>query len=167
MKEFHWKEIFLLFLYFFIILFLELSFQVLTGHLFFQKSFLFLLFSSMCISCLFTLITSFFPRKIQKFFYFFLLFLLGLWFSIQFYVFKMFGFYFNFSLLSATGQVAEFAGDGVSLVFRNILGVFLFFFPFVVSLVFHKKLPTIQRNWIENTAYLLLGIFCFSTLIVR
>ncbi len=162
MKEFRFKEVYLLFFYFLASLFLEISFEFLTGHSVFQKNILFLLFSSMCIACIFTLITLFLPKKIQRIFFIVVLFLFGLWFCIQFYVFKMFGFYFNFSLLSAAGQVAEFSKDGVQLIFHHFLGIIFFFFPAVLAILFYRHLPVMQRNWLEAGVYLVLGIFCFA-----
>ncbi len=162
MEVTRFKKIYLLFLYFFANLFLEFSFQILTGHSIFQKGIFFIIFSSMCIACLFTLMTVFLPKKMQRIFIIMNLFLLGLWFSIEFYVYKMFGFYFNFSLLSATGQVLEFTKDGIQLILHNFLGIIFFFLPTVLAIIFYKKIPILKANWIEAYFYIVFGIFCFS-----
>ena len=61
-------------------------------------------------------------------------------------LFFAYSFYFDFGLLGASGQVASFAGDGVDLVIRNIIGVILLFMPFILFTIFNNIIVIEREN---------------------
>ena len=91
------------------------------------------------------------------------LFLLGLLYSIQLCVFKMFGFYFDWTLIGASGQIASFAGDGLNLIIANIIGLILNFMPFILFSIYNKIIVIEKDDLKTNIVKIILCILtCLS-----
>ena len=113
MKKFRLRKFYLGVVTFIILLYMEVTFRLLTGNVIFSKNIISVLIFNLIISLFFDGVGRIFNRKTNKIIFLINLFLLSLLYSIQLCVFKMFSFYFDFGLLGASGQVASFAGDGV------------------------------------------------------
>lgn len=146
MKKFRLRKFYLGVVTFIILLYMEVTFRLLTGNVIFSKNIIYVLIFNLIISLFFDGVGRIFNRKTNKIIFLINLFLLSLLYSIQLCVFKMFSFYFDFGLLGASGQVASFAGDGVDLVIRNIIGVILLFMPFILLTIFNNIIVIEREN---------------------
>ncbi len=132
MKKFRLRKFYLGLVTFIILLYMEITFRILTGNTIFSKNIIYVLIFNLSISLFYDLLGRIFNRKTNKIIFLVNIFLVSLLYSIQFCVFRMFSFYFDFGLLGASGQVVSFAKDGINLVLNNIIGVILLFLPFIL-----------------------------------
>lgn len=148
MKKFKLRKTNVQLMYFIIVLFLELVFKFLTNSFEFNISLLYITLNSLIVSLALSFVTILFKNtKINKIISFLLVFLMCLIFAIEFCVFKMFGFYFDLSLLGAVDQVVSFADDGITLVLENILGVMFIFIPLMLMVTFNRKIVINGEKW--------------------
>ena len=150
MKRFRLRTFYLSIVTFIILLYMEVIFRLLTNINIFSISIIYILIFNLFITVLFNLIGKLFDKNVNKILFLIMLFLVGFLYSVQLCVFKMFGFYFDWTLIGASGQVASFAGDGVDLVIQNIFGVTLFFMPFILYLVYNRVIVIEKGNWKNN-----------------
>ena len=116
MKKYKLKRYNVLLFTFIILMFLELSFRILTGLKIGNISFLYVFLYNIFVSLLISFIVTWGNKVFNKVLYYVSIFLISFIYALQLCVYKMFGFYFDWSLLGATDQVASFAGDGLKLV---------------------------------------------------
>lgn len=150
MKKFRLRTFYLSIVTFVILLYMEVIFRLLTNINIFSISIIYILIFNLFITVLFNLIGKLFNKNVNKILFLIMLFLVGFLYSVQLCVFKMFGFYFDWTLIGASGQIASFAGDGVDLVIQNIFGVILFFMPFILYLVYNRVIVIEKDNWKNN-----------------
>ena len=150
MKRFRLRTFYLSIVTFVILLYMEVIFRLLTNINIFSISIIYILIFNLFITVLFNLIGKLFNKNVNKILFLIMLFLVGFLYSVQLCVFKMFGFYFDWTLIGASGQIASFAGDGVDLVIQNIFGVILFFMPFILYLVYNRVIVIEKDNWKNN-----------------
>ena len=105
-----------------ICMYLEIVFRILTKNAIFNISFLYVSLYSLFVALLISFLASWFNKKINKVIFYILIFGVCFVYALQLCIYKMFGFYFDISLLWASDQVAKFAGDGFKLILENILG---------------------------------------------
>ena len=146
MKKFKIKKFYLGIVIFVVLLYTEVSFRLLVGNTIMSKNFIYVLLFNLSVSLFFDLFGRIFNRITNKVIFLANLFLLGLLYSVQLCVFKMFSFYFDFGLLGASAQVASFAGDGIDLVIRNLFGIFLMFLPFILFTIFNRYIFIVREN---------------------
>lgn len=139
MKKYKLKKFNVLLFTFIILMFLEISFRMLTNVTVFNISFLYIILYNIFASLLISFIVTWGGNKFNKIIYYLSIFIISFIYALQLCIYKMFGFYFDLSLLSATDQVASFAGDGLNLILENILGVVILFLPFILLLVLLGK----------------------------
>lgn len=100
-----------------------------------------------------TIITSIFKEKINKIIASIIFCLLGFWFSLQF-VFKVvYGCFFSFDLFQLTDQVLQFGKETIVAILRNSYGIILFFLPFILMLIFNKKISLPHRKIKSHIIY--------------
>lgn len=150
MKKFRLRTFYLSIVTFVILMYMEVIFRLLTNINVFSISIVYILIFNLFITVLFNLIGKLFDKNVNKILFLIMLFLVGFLYSVQLCVFKMFGFYFDWTLIGASGQIASFAGDGVDLVIQNIFGVTLFFMPFILYLVYNRVIVIEKDNWKNN-----------------
>ena len=150
MKKFRLRTFYLSIVTFVILIYMEVIFRLLTNINVFSISIVYILIFNLFITVLFNLIGKLFDKNVNKILFLIMLFLVGFLYSVQLCVFKMFGFYFDWTLIGASGQIASFAGDGVDLVIQNIFGVALFFMPFILYLVYNRVIVIEKGNWKNN-----------------
>ena len=143
-----------------IILFLEFSFILII-----YKSFLFeeifnIFFHSIIISSFFSIITGLFNKKINKFISYILLFILGILFSIQIVFYNTFKVFFSMSSLGLSDQLTSFFKQTINVIFNNILYIILFLFPFIIILIFNKKINIDKNKSFSNIIYFIIIILC-------
>ena len=158
MKKFRLRTFYLSIVTFVILIYMEVIFRLLTNINVFSISIVYILIFNLFITVLFNLIGKLFDKNVNKILFLIMLFLVGFLYSVQLCVFKMFGFYFDWTLIGASGQIASFAGDGVDLVIQNIFGVTLFFMPFILYLVYNRVIVIEKGNWKNNLIKIVLSI---------
>ena len=140
MKKYKLKNINILLLTFIILMYLEVLFRLFTNGTIFNISFLYVFLYSLFASILISFLVSLFNCTINKVIYYISIFVISFIYGVQLCIYRMFGFYFDLSLLSATDQVTKFAGDGFKLIIENIIEILLLLLPFILLLVFIKKI---------------------------
>lgn len=146
MKKFKIKRFYLGLVVFIVLLYTEVVFRLLVGNTIISKNFIYVLLFNLSVSLFFDLFGRIFNRITNKIIFLVNLFLLGLLYSVQLCVFKMFSFYYDFGLLGASAQVASFAGDGIDLILRNLIGITLLFLPFFLFIIFNKYILIEREN---------------------
>ena len=126
-------------------MFLEISFRILTNVTIFNISFLYVTLYNIFVSLLISFLVTWGNNKFNEVIYYVTIFIICFIYALQLCIYKMFGFYFDLSLLSATDQVASFAGDGLKLILENIVGVIVLFLPFIILLIFIRRI-SIHKN---------------------
>ena len=159
MKKFKLKKYNIILFTFIILTYLELIFRILTKNSIFNISFMYVFLYNVFLSCLISFLVTWASNKLNKILYYIILGIISFVFSLQLCIYKMFGFYFELSLLGATDQVASFAGDGFKLIIENILGVILLFLPLILLLILNKKIIIRKAEWKTN-------IIKFASLVV-
>ncbi len=171
MKKYKLKKFNVLLFTFVILMFLELSFRILTNVTIFNISFLYVILYNIFAALLISFIATWGNEKFNKVIYYITIFIVSFIYALQLCIYKMFGFYFDLSLLSATDQVASFAGDGLKLILENILGVILLFLPFILLLIFIKKVvinkSEIKFNIIKLIALVLVYLIFIASLFIN
>ena len=148
MKKYRLKKFNVMLFTFIILMFLEISFRILTNVTIFNISFLYVTLYNIFVSLLISFLVTWGNNKFNKVIYYVTIFIICFIYALQLCIYKMFGFYFDLSLLSATDQVASFAGDGLKLILENIMGVIVLFLPFIILLIFIKRI-SIHKNEVK------------------
>lgn len=148
-------------IYFIILLYLEICFKIINNDFLFNISSLYNIFFCLFMSVTLSFLTYLFNSSFNKIVFYLITFLLGFLYSLELCIYKIFGFYFNFSLLWATDQVADFAGDALRLILRNSGCILLFFLPFIILLIMHNFIKIPHKEIKVNTLYLFLSVLLF------
>ena len=130
--------------------FLEVAFRLLSKMPIFNISLLYVAIFIACISILTSAIVTTFGNTANKVLFYIAVFLGSFVYALEYMIFKIFGIYFDMSLLKIADQAAGFASDGVMFVIKNIVAVLIIFLPFIVSLFFIKKILIKKRKGIKN-----------------
>lgn len=167
MKKFKLRKFYLGLINTFILLFLEVIFKMLTNNSIFNINIIYIILFSIILSCFLNIIERLFNNTVNKILFLVNIFLWGIIYSIQLCIYKMFGFYFEWSLFGASNQVMAFAKDGLNLIIENVFGVILLMLPFILYLINYKKI-NIEKDKLKNqviklgSAILLCIIFILS-----
>lgn len=151
-------------LIFIILLYLEVSFKILTNNPVLNISLLYIVIFDIFFSFLLGNLTTIFKSSINKIvLYIFILFVSGIS-CLNFCCYKIFSFFFDLSLLNATDQVLSFTGDMFVLVLQNIFGVMLLLFPLFLLVINSRYIKIHKSTWQEKLIGLcicLLSIIAF------
>ena len=148
MKKYRLKKFNVILFTFIILMFLEISFRILTNVTIFNISFLYVTLYNIFVSLLISFLVTWGNNKFNEVIYYVTIFIICFIYALQLCIYKMFGFYFDLSLLSATDQVVSFAGDGLKLILENIVGVMVLFLPFIILFIFIKRI-SIHKNEVK------------------
>ena len=151
---------------FIIFTYLELVFRLFTSNRVFGMNLLYSSLYNLFLACLISFIASWGNNKTNKVLFFILIGFMCFIYALQLCVFKMFGFYFDLSLLGATDQVMTFYSEGIKVIIQNIVGVILFFLPFILLLIFNKYFAIRKINWKFNLIKLVSAISVFLLFIL-
>lgn len=149
------------------ILFLEYSFIFIMGIPLELGSFINILLYSIILSAFLSLISNIFKPKVNTIITSILLFIFGVLFSLQCVFFSIFKIYFSLTNLGLGDQVTSYLDKAFSATFSNILYILIFMLPFILYLVFHKKLNLKRNNYMDYiilslVIILVIPIFCFN-----
>ena len=141
------------------IMYLELIFILLISKTINVQLFINITITSLIISKILSLIISFFKVKIQIILISIFLFIIGLLFSIQGVFYKIFKVFFSIYNFELSDQLNSFASETIILILKNSIYILLFFIPFILFLVFKKKIKykLLQKNW-DKDFYILITL---------
>ena len=143
-------------LWFLIILFLELSFIIIMKSKIELDNILFILLFDIILSSFLSILSNIFKQKINYFNTSFILLILGVLFSIQCVFYDVFKVYFSLNNLGLSDQITSFMGKTFSAIISNIFNILVFMLPFILYVIFHKKIGAKMNNKFN---YLIFVIF--------
>ncbi len=126
--------------------YLEVLFKLIIGSPW-EAGFLIGLCAVVFMAFLFSFINGLFKMKVHRILYFVNIGLVTLLFMVQNCLFAQYGFYFNFGLVNAMGQVAQFGKDIIKLIIREFIHLVLYALPFVLSLVFANRISFSRKSY--------------------
>lgn len=172
MKKFKLRKFNCFLVLFIVMLYWEVIFRFFTNINIFNISFLYVLLFILGISLVLSFIINIFTNNINKFLFLLYLFLGAFIYSVQLCIYKMFSFFFDWSLIGATNQITSFASDGLVVVFENLVGIILFLLPFILFVIYNRVILINRSKWYINLfkvggSILVFLIFGFSLYIGR
>ncbi len=150
-------------LWLFSILFLEIAFIIIMGSNFEIASIMNIMTFTVIISAVLSIITNSLKRKINTVITAVILFILGVLYSLQCVFYSIFKLYFSVSNLGLGDQVTSYLDKAFQAILSNIINIFIFMLPFIIYLIFKKKLNIKVNRWKGNIVYLAI-ILLFSSL---
>lgn len=164
--KFKLKKINVIVTCFIIFTYLELVFRLFTSNEVFGMNLLYSSLYNLFLAMIISFIVGFGNNKTNKILFFILVGVMCFIYALQLCVFKMFGFYFDLSLLGATDQVLTFYSEGIKVILQNIFGVLLLFLPFILLLIFNRYFAIRKVNWKFNLIKLASAIAVFVIFIL-
>lgn len=143
-------------LWFFTIAFLETAFIFIMKSVVDLESILNIFVFSVILSSFLTIISNVFKSKINVVITAIILFLLGTLFSIQCVFYNVFKVYFSLNNLGLSDQLGSFLGETFMAIFENLIYIIIFMLPFILFLIFHKKLDLKRNHWFDYLCLLIL-----------
>ncbi len=142
-------------LWFITILFLELSFIFIMGNKIEADSMINILLFNFISSSFLAIITNVFKQKINYFNTSFILLIFGILFSTQCVFYDVFKVYFSLNNLGLGDQITSFLGKTFSAIFSNIFNILVFMLPFILYVIFHKKIGAKRNNRFNYLAFVI------------
>ena len=136
-------------LYLISILFLEFMFKVFIYNVCSLNNIINTLLYSIIVSAFLAMISNIFKEKINRIITSINLFIIGLLFSIQCVFYNVFKVYFSLTNLGLGDQALGFIEQAISVILKNILYILIFMLPFILYLIFKKKLD-IKKNTLKS-----------------
>lgn len=136
------------------ILFLEFSFIIIMRNRIELDSVLNILLYSILLSSFLSIVTNIFKRKINRIITSVILCIFGVLFSLQCVFYSIFKIYFSLSNLGLGDQVTSYLDKVFSLIVGNIISILIFMLPFILYLVFRKKIDLLKNDKIDYLAFL-------------
>lgn len=156
------KKINLFFVYFISFLVMEFLYKIFLYDNIFRISIINMILFILCISLFLTFICKLFSEKVNKIIYIVIMSIICIWFSAQYVVKDYFDFYISLSTLTLADQVGEFASKGVIETFKRIPGILLLFTPFILSLIFIKKINFKKGSLIKEGILIVLVLVSYG-----
>ena len=123
-----------------VILFSEISFNLLISHNINFQWIRNIIFITVILSGILTLLTSLGKEKIKKILYAIFLLIIGLLFATQAVFYKIFNVYFSLYDLALQNQLNSFIDETVMFIVRYFFYIVWFLLPFILFLVCNKKI---------------------------
>lgn len=145
------------------LVFMELIFMILSYHSININSFINIMLFMIPISIILTVITSLFKEKTNKILTFITFFILGFWYSLYYIFNAIFNTQFSLAVLKLSNQGFQFINMGLKEILKNIYGLLILFLPFILLIIFRKKLDF--KRLTSKFFYITLLIFIISIII--
>lgn len=163
-KEFVITDILKRFLLFLIpVLFLEFIFSMFIFDTFYKESIINIILYSFMVSSILSLLSGFFKDKGNRVVTSILFFILGLLFCIQLVFYDTFKTFFSFTELGLGDQLESFLGSTLKAIWKNIIKIIVLFSPFILYLIFKKKLISSKNKIFGYITYIV--VFGISLLL--
>ena len=141
------------FLFFLVIInFLEILFSIFIFEFKFEN-YLNIFIYSVIISSFLSIITGIFKNKVNTVITSIVLFIIGVLYCIQLVFFNVFKAFFSFSILGLGDQLNSFMGETFQAIIDNIIYIIVFLLPFILYLIFKKKINLERNNKINYLIY--------------
>ena len=148
-------------LWFFSIVFLELVFCIIMNNKIELDNSINIILYSVILSSFLSIITNIFNKKVNTIITSITLFILGFLFSLQCVFYSIFKIYFSFSNLGLGDQVTDYLDKAFQAIMSNLLNIIIFMIPFILYLLFHKKIKT-RKNGKYSYMIFIFVIVLFS-----
>lgn len=145
----------------FVINFLEIMFSIFIFDFKFEN-FINMFIYSIIASSILSIITGIFKDKVNTIITSITLFIIGVLYCIQLVFFNVFKAFFSFSILGLGDQLNSFMGETFKAIIDNIVYIIVFLLPFILYLIFKKKINLQRNNMINYLIYLC--VFIVSTI---
>ena len=145
-------------LWFISILFLESSFIFIMKSKIELDSIINIVLYSAIMSSFLSIITNIFKKKVNTIITSIILFIFGVLFSLQCVFYGIFKIYFSFSNLGLGDQVTDYLDKAINATLSNSLNIIIFMIPFILFLVFHKKLKIERNNKVHYISFIIIMI---------
>ena len=142
-------------------IYLEVIYKVFMHYHIFNISTLHILLYVLFFVALSKFISSIFGDIYNKILSYIIIFITTLFYATQMVVYKIFNFVFDFSLMGTTDQIMDFKGTGFSLVMDNLLYIIICYIPFIIFIIFHKRIVTKRLKLKENVVVLLVAVLFY------
>ena len=162
-----YKIINLFLVIYFTLLYMELMFKILVFGIssIFSMSIFKIIIFLIPLSVLLTIMCKLFrKRKVNFIIYLVIFFIIGAWFSGSFVFKKVFNTFFSISIFKLSDQALAFKGTVVLEIIENIYGILLMFIPYILVIIFNKKINfhhVNKRNLIEYLSLFVIYIPLF------
>ena len=143
------------FIYYIILLYLELIFRIFCINKFFSLSIINILLYLIPISIFMSIISKILSNKKNYYISLALISLLTLYFCIELVFERTFNVFFSLSTLGLANQTLSFLGETISSIMTNIIPIFLLFIPLILTIIFHKKIDYFKCNKKELLIYII------------
>jgi len=148
------------------IMFLEImTKKIIIGHIF-DISLLYVLIFTIPFALLFTILTKLFNKKVNKVLLFIIIGALVVYYEVQYIFFILFSVPFSFSTIGLADQAFDFVNvinDTIIAYFGTFVSLLI---PFIVLIIFHKKINTDRATKMSLLAIPLLIITYLSTFLL-
>ena len=128
------------------LIYLELIFKYFVGFKLFENSLIFIFVYAIFLSLLILLIFSFINEEKYAKYYKIILYILGIYFSTQLCIYKLFGFFFEMHSLSGANQLINFTSESFGQIIRNFLGIIMLFMPFIINIFLDIKYKKVKSD---------------------
>lgn len=153
--------------WFIIILFLEIVFRIIMQYNIELESSVNILLYSILISAIISIFSRMFNDKANRHITATVLFVLGFLFSFQCVYAKIFKVYFSFANLALSDQVGGFLKETVRQILYNMPFIIIFLSPFVLFLIFKRKIKIPKNNRTNYIIYALLFVISVVLFLVH
>lgn len=134
-----------------VLIFFEMVFALISFDIYSKGEVLSILIYSLFVSFIMTILMTIWSEKTNKIFSYIIYFVLCFWFALEA-IFKSFlQTFFSLDCFKLSDQAMGFAGETIKVIVGNIHYLILFFLPFILLIIFRKK---IDLNIKENKKYL-------------
>jgi len=149
------------------VLFLEFMFSIFIFDTYYKESVINIILYSLMVSSILSLLSGFFKSKGNRVVISILLFILGFLFSVQLVFYDSFKTFFSFTILGLGDQLESFLGSTIKMIIRNLLRIIVLFLPFIIYLIFKKKLDCGRSRINSYITYILVFILSLTLFIVH
>ena len=147
-------------LIFVVLLFLELFFKLIIFKKIEFDSLINIVLLSSIISSIISIVTGIFNKKTNNIIISIILFITGFLFSVQIVFYNTFKTFFSLSILGLGDQLESFMKETIQAIIDNLLYIIIAFIPFILYLIFKKKI-NLEKNK-RGSIYLYLVILFIS-----
>lgn len=143
------------FVYLTTIMFLEIIFRIFCTETLFPLSFLYTIVYSCVISLFLSILTSIFNEKTNNILSKIFIFILSIWYITNIvYKLKM-DVFFSINSLGLANQLTSFLGDTFSTIGKHFTKLLIILIPFILSIVYRKRITYIEKNKKNIIKYIL------------
>lgn len=134
-----------------VLIFFEAMFALISFDIYSKGEVLSILIYSLFVSFVMTILMTIWSEKVNRIFGYIIYFIFCFWFALET-IFKAFlQTFFSLDCFKLSDQAMGFAGETIKVIVGNIHYLILFFLPFILLIIFRKK---IDLNIKENKKYL-------------